>query len=74
MIYRAKTEEQTIIKHYILNQTSLESILFLWIPMAIDLVKALKSLTQIIYIACQLVLPSVFYLFQWLPERPFQNT
>lgn len=66
---------------YILNQTFLFS---LWIPMANDLLKALKPLTHIIYIACQRVLPSVLPVpfatrmtFQttWLLLSPlFKNT
>lgn len=66
--------EWMMIKLYILNQTSLESVLSLWIPMAVNLVNPLTSLTQIISIAFQQVLPSVFYLLLLLPECPFQNT
>lgn len=66
--------EWMMIKLYILNQTSLESVLSLWIPMAVNLVNPLTSLTQIISIAFQQVLPSVFYLLLLLPECPLQNT
>ena len=62
-----------VIKLYILNLTSLESILSIWILLSIDLVNPLTSLTQNINIVFKQVLPSMFYLLLLPPEWCFQN-
>lgn len=63
-----------IIDLCILDQTCLQSVLSFWVPVAMDLVNPSTALTQIISIACHLVLSSVFYQLQLLPEWPFPNT
>lgn len=63
-----------IINLCILDQTCLQSVLSFWVSVAMDLVNPSTALTQIISIACHLVLSSVFYQLQLLPEWPFPNT